>query len=120
MGFWIFMLCMVLLIPLSMILLGYFLQHRPPKKANAYFGYRSRRSLSSQEAWAYAQKRAGRFWYVAGWILLFPSIAAMFLLLEEEVSAIGCFGLLLCLLQCIPLLSVFFYVEKGLKDEFGL
>lgn len=45
MGFWFFMLAMVLLIPLSMLFLGrYFIRHSPTK-INYVFGYRTRMSM---------------------------------------------------------------------------
>ncbi|MDO4732661.1 MAG: SdpI family protein [Bacillota bacterium] len=120
MGFWIFMLCMLLLSPLSMLVLGVLWGKRPPKERNPLYGYRSRRSFSSPEAWDYAQQRAGRFFLLTGGLLFPPTLLAMLLLLEQEIVVVGGFGALLCLLQCVPLFFIVFYVEKGLKEEFGL
>lgn len=120
MGFWVFMLCMEMLIPLSMLILGLLWRTHPPKKRNPLYGYRSRRSFSNPEAWDYAQQRAGRFFVLAGGLLLPPTLLVMLLLLGKESSVIGSFGALLCLLQCIPLLFSSLHVEKGLKEEFGL
>lgn len=51
MGFWIFMLMMNLLIPLSMIGFGWMFLKSPPKEINAVFGYRTRRSMLNPDTW---------------------------------------------------------------------
>ena len=49
-GFWIFMLVMDFLLPLIMVVFGKLFQHCP-EEINSVFGYRTRRSMASQEAW---------------------------------------------------------------------
>ena len=61
-GMWVFMLCMALLLPLSMMAFGKLFLVRPPKEINCVFGYRTRRSMSSPEAWAFAHGFCGRLW----------------------------------------------------------
>ena len=48
-GFWIFMLLTDLLIPLLMIGLGRLFMKRPPKRINGIYGYRTKRSMKTQE-----------------------------------------------------------------------
>ena len=48
MGFWIFMLIMVLLIPVSMIALGRLFWKSAPHNINSTFGYRTKRSMMSE------------------------------------------------------------------------
>ena len=45
MGFWIFMLIIVLLIPLTMIFFGWLLFRKTPKEINYVYGYRTKRSM---------------------------------------------------------------------------
>ncbi len=66
MGFWIFMLCMNLLLPFIMAVCGWAFRRRPPKQINDLFGYRTARSRSSQEAWDFAQKYMGQLWFRLG------------------------------------------------------
>ena len=42
MGFWIFMFCMVLLLPVTMIFFGRRLYCNPPEDINSLYGYRIR------------------------------------------------------------------------------
>lgn len=54
MGFWIFMLAMDLILPLSMVFLGrYFVRHAPGN-INMLFGYRTARSMKNQDTWQFA------------------------------------------------------------------
>ncbi len=43
-----------------LIIAGFILIFAPPKKINHLYGYRTRRSMKSQEIWDYAQPKAGR------------------------------------------------------------
>ena len=48
---------MLLLIPAVMIVVGAVFLKRPPKRVNGFYGYRTQRSMSSQEAWDFAQSK---------------------------------------------------------------
>ena len=59
-----------IIIPLMMIVLGYVFFKYTPKTINYILGYRTKRSMSSQENWTYANKRMGKIWFKWGFILL--------------------------------------------------
>ena len=61
-GFWIFMLVMDFLLPLIMVVFGKLFQHCP-EEINSVFGYRTRRSMASQEAWNFAHHACGKLWF---------------------------------------------------------
>ena len=48
-GFWVFMLIMVLLIPIIMITFGKLFSKKAPKDINYTFGYRTKRSMMNME-----------------------------------------------------------------------
>ena len=50
MGFWVFMLAMNLIIPLSMIFLGKYFSKHAPGQINMLFGYRTARSMKNQDS----------------------------------------------------------------------
>ena len=56
MGFRIFMLIVVLLIPLTMLFFGWLLFRRTPKEINYAFGYRTKRSMRNEETWKFANQ----------------------------------------------------------------
>ena len=60
MGFWIFMLIMVLLIPLMMIGFGRLFLKKAPGTINAAFGYRTSMSMKNKDTWEFAHRYCGR------------------------------------------------------------
>ncbi|MBE6023390.1 MAG: SdpI family protein [Cellulosilyticum sp.] len=62
MSFWIFMLLMTLLIPISMIGFGYYFSKKAPKEINNVLGYRTSRSMKNKETWQFAHNYFGKLW----------------------------------------------------------
>lgn len=118
MGFWIFMLIMSLLIPITMIGFGRFFIKRAPQKINMVFGYRTSMSMKNNDTWKFAHTYFGRLWCIIGWVMLPVSICAMLLVLEKEITAVGVFGGVLVFLQCIFLFAPFIPTERELKKTF--
>lgn len=119
MGFWIFMFCMVLLIPVTMIVFGRRFLHHPPKTINSIYGYRTRRSMRDQESWEFAHRHIGKLWLRSGWIVLAISIVAMICVYGRDVDFVGMFGGVLVFIQMIPMLGAIWPTERELKKRFG-
>ena len=75
-GFWVFMLIMVLLIPIIMITFGKLFSKKAPKDINYTFGYRTKRSMMNMETWMFAHAYIGKLWFICG-LLLFPLSAVV-------------------------------------------
>ncbi len=136
MVFWSFMLCMVLLTPLALIILGkrainYELKDKfdmskykrkiKTKGEKEWFylsGYRTSRSIKNDETFKFAQKEAGKYWYPFGLILLFPSILAMYFVIGKDKNTISWIGLAVVLVQIIVMLMPIIPVERALKNNF--
>lgn len=116
--FWLFTLATALLIPGCMLYFGRRFQKKPPKKINGGYGYRSARSMRSQEAWDFAQMYSGRFWFRAGRPAMAVSLVWMFLLLGRDIGTVGTFTMVLTGLQMLPLLAVIPATERALKRKF--
>ena len=103
-----------LLIPIIMIIFGAILKFIPPSKINSFYGYRTTRSMKSQRAWDYAQRRIGTLWLYIGVILYVVFIISMLVLpvTKENMSLINVGIGIFALISGIPL------VEKELKDKF--
>ena len=87
MNFWIFMLVMNLLIPLTMIIFGYVYDKRPPKKPKskfAYSGYRTPMSMKNEETWEYAQRFFGKLWFRSGIVLGVISIIPLLFFMAKD------------------------------------
>lgn len=116
------MLLTALLVPVSMIGFGRRFLRRPPERINAVFGYRSARSMQSEDTWHFAHAHCGALWQKLGWSLLALSAVAMGLAYNAPMDRIGMFGGGLCLLQCAVLLLSILPTERALKrtfDAFG-
>lgn len=118
MGFWIFMLITNVSLPLLMIFFGKYLKNHPPQTINAIFGYRTTRSMKSEEAWLFAQKHFGRQWFRLGLILLPVTVLAMLPCIGKSEDIVGGWGSALCIVLCIALLAPCYFTEKALKQQF--
>lgn len=118
MWFWIFMLIMNLIIPLSMIGFGKYFLKNTPKEINSVFGYRTTMSMKNRDTWDFAHKYFGKIWYICGLVLLPFSIILMFFVLGQNKDIIGILGIILCFIQIIPLIGSIFPTEKALKKNF--
>lgn len=63
MGFWIFMMFIELLIPVTMIGFGKMFLKHSPKEINMAFGYRTSMSMKNRDTWEFAHKYCGKIWY---------------------------------------------------------
>jgi len=107
----------LVLIPISaspiFIVAGVILYLRPPKNINQVYGYRTKRSMSSQEAWKYAQPEAGKQLIYFGLTYLSTSFLGKLLPDVGEVwSALITIGLM-----CVGLFGLFRKMEVSLKNR---
>lgn len=72
-----------LLVPLSMILLGYTWKDNPPKDRHGISGYRTAMSRINDETWKYAHRYWGRMNYVLGIILMILSLFVLILMRDH-------------------------------------
>ena len=103
-----------LLIPIVMIVLGFLLNKKPPKKINYLRGYRTKGSMKSLETWDYANKRIGELWWKIGFVLLVIIVISKLItpVVDEYLSIIHSIVGLIAMIIGIP------FVEKELKDKF--
>ena len=118
MGFWIFLLVSNLLIPLIMILFGFYFAKKAPTTINHVFGYRTTMSMKTPETWAFAHIHCGRLWARLGWVLFTFSILAMLLLYGKGSDTIGAWGAALSLIQLLVLILSIIPTELALRKTF--
>ena len=87
MGFRIFMLIVVLLIPFTMLFFGWLPFRRTPKEINYAFGYRTKRSMRNEETWKFANRYFGKVWYRCGLISVPLSVIAIALVFGKGTEA---------------------------------
>lgn len=119
MGFWIFMLCMNLLIPVVMVIFGLIFLRKPPKDINDLYGYRTPRSKASREAWDFAHRYLGKLWLRVGAVLAIATVPLMLPCLGGDVDFVGLYGGILCLVECVVMILPIIPTERALKKNFG-
>ena len=118
MGFWVFMLFMVLLIPLIMVLFGRYFIKRAPENINYLFGYRTNLSMKNEDTWKFAHKYIGNIWYKWGLIMLPISVLLMVFVIGKSEDTIGMLGAVISVVQILPILVTIVLTEKALKKNF--
>ena len=122
MAFGYIMLLVILLMPLMMVGFGLLLMKNPPKKINSYYGYRTRRSVRSQDTWDFAHYYFGKLWLVCGLVSLPISLVPLCLVLGKSEQVISVAGLIVLGIQTLLLLVTILLTERALMknvDEFG-
>ena len=118
MGFWIFILIMVLLIPLTMLFFGWLLFRKTPKEINYVYGYRTKRSMMNEETWRFANQYFGKAWYLCGLISAPLSVIAIALVFGKGPGTVGMVGGIITMLQMLPLVGAIIPTEIALKKNF--
>jgi len=117
MGFWIFMVVVLLITPLTMIGFGKCFIKAAPKEINMGFGYRTSMSMKNKETWQFAHNYCGKLWYNAGKILLL-SLLPMIFVIGKDNDTIGNLGLIIMVVQMFFLICPIFPTERALKKNF--
>lgn len=118
MVFWIRMLVMDLLIPLTMICFGNLFIKKPPKTINAIFGYRTSMSCKNQDTWNFAHKYCGKLWFVCGLVFVQITAVAMLCVIGMNKDIIGTIGTIIAIVELIPLIGVIIPTEVALHKNF--
>ena len=82
----------------------------PPKKINGIYGYRTSRSMKSQENWDIAQRYSSRLMLKQGLVMLAIGGMLIALPIPDEVSAVISVALMI-----ISVIVLFVQTEKKLK-----
>ena len=109
MGYWVFMLVMVLIMPITMIVFGRLFSNKAPKDINHTFGYRTKRSMMNKDTWKFAHAYIGKLWFICGLILI--SVVIMALVLGKGTDTVGMVGAILTVVQMILMFVTDYHCE---------
>ncbi len=96
------------------LIFGYTLLKFPPKKINWFYGYRTARSMKSQQRWDFAQTYSGREMVRGGVLMIVVGVCGAWLPLEPVVVAF--LSIPVVLLLAVVLI---YRVEQALIRKFG-
>jgi len=111
----VFLLLTSTLLPFTMALIGALFKKNPPKRVNWFYGYRTSRSMKSQEAWDYANRRMGEVWWKTGLVLGASSVLVAVICWRSLESV----SLWLIGFQMLAMLTTVVAIEEELKRKFG-
>ncbi len=118
MGFWVYMLIMLLILPLTMIGFGKYFIKKAPKEINRLFGYRTSMSMKNRDTWEFAHRYCGKIWYTCGMVTLPMTVVCMLLLIEKDKDTVGIGGAIMIGVQLILFIGSIFPTEIALKKNF--
>lgn len=118
MSTWFLLGAMSLFVPLIMLIFGIVFLKKSPNKINPVYGYRSRRSMKSIEAWKFAHYLCAKIWLYTGIVMLLLTILAMLLVLKKSEETIGTVAQIVIYVQLAVLLLSIIPVEASLKRNF--
>lgn len=118
MAFWIFMLVMDLLIPITMAVFGRYFVKKAPKEINMIFGYRTSMSMKNRDTWEFAHHHLGKIWYITGVVLLFATVIIFFCVILKPQDTIERVGEIVCILQLVLLIVSIIPTEVALHKTF--
>ena len=95
MNFWIFMFICNLLVPVSMVIFGYYFYKKSSLKINSYAGYRTTLSTKNEDTWQFANRYFSKRWLYAGLVLMPLTIIVMIFLIGQDKDTIGNTGLVI-------------------------
>lgn len=110
-----------LLLPVCMLVLGRIWKSAPPGKINWAYGYRTRRSMASKDAWDFAHGFIGVLLRRVGLTALVLSVVVMLVLgaITTETTPVAVVAVILVALQFIPFIASAILTERALKEKFG-
>mgnify|MGYP002526371800 CR=1 FL=1 len=118
MWFYIMMFICNLLIPIVMLICGFFMFKYPPKEINGIIGYRKTMSRKNMDTWKFAHDYCGRLWMKLGLLLLILSIIIQIPFAQSGENAIGYMTIAVEVIQLVALLGSIIFVERALKKAF--
>lgn len=118
MEFWIFMMIVTLLMPLSMVIIGAYFRKRSPKRINYFYGYRTTMSMKNKDTWEFAHHYFGNLWVKWGLITLIITFIAMLVVLGKDDSTVGILVVILIIIQSVPMIGAIIATERALREHF--
>ena len=116
---WILCFALLLVIPVNMIVAGYYRQHSC-SKIGAKFGYATKLALSSEHAWDFAQRACPKRYTIAGVLLIAFALSMMCMARKLNAVSICIFASIILLTELLVWGFVFLSVESGLRKLLGI
>ena len=111
------MLYTLFIIPMLILLIGYFMYKYPPKKINWFIGYRTRKSMKNEEDWKFANRYCGKLWIITGLIMLVVTLMVFGIFYLNIIKYTENLLAILVLVQVAIIVFPIFIVESKIKNR---
>lgn len=108
----------VYLIPLLIMVVGFFMFKYPPKKINWFVGYRTRKSMQNEKVWKESNKYCGKVWIKLGIVMLLLSFILILVLHLYNVILTETILAVIVLSQVAVLVIFCGIIEKNIRKKF--
>lgn len=98
--------------PIIMLFLGFIFFKYPPDVINSGYGYRTKLSMSSPEAWMFAQRHMGHTWLRVGTVMLLATVLALLLFGATETVLV-----VLSVIQLATMIISVYFTHLALKKH---
>lgn len=115
---WCVCLLGILIVPIVLLIMGKKFRDNPPKDINGTKGYRTRRSMASQEAWDFANKLMGKVYFIVGLCMIPISIVVHLLFVNSPILTLYKETVIAVLVQAILIIICSIPIEHALKEKF--
>ena len=93
------------------------MRFKPPASINHLYGYRTPRSMKSQENWDYAQQRSAGLMLLSAFLMIGLSLLGMFIDQSKELVMLFASISLIVVFSAIPLIIVERELKRREKDQ---
>lgn len=107
-----------MLIPMTMIIIGFIMWKKPPKKINNMHGYRTKRSMVNSKTWEFANSYVGKLRFYIGLIIFFLTLILDIMLYKKYITNIDRTILICVIIQMILMIIPTIITEKKLSKIF--
>lgn len=106
------------LVPLLMAVFGWLMLHHCPKTINHLVGYRTRRSMVSNDTWVFAHHYCGRQWYLIGLSMAGITFDIYLPFTAKAPEFYDHAYMIVLWIQLAVMIIPVFFTEKALKEQF--
>jgi uncharacterized membrane protein len=107
-----------LIMPVMMVVIGYWFSKNPPKQINHFSGYRTAMSKKNMDTWRFAHLFFGRLWLKYGMVLLIATLLSLWPLVKVTDLPSGYMAhLLLAGVQGVFVFVPIFLTERELRRQ---
>lgn len=120
MFFWFFMLTVSLFVPLITAFSAFVLKINPPVYKDRFYGYRTKKSMSSPEAWDFAQKYTSQLWLRLSLIESISIIIIYLFFAKKTINFLSIAGLIITSICLILIFISIIIIEISIKKKFKI